>query len=103
MNDKMICSYEVLNPWAEVDPIPVRGITPRVGNLAGKKIGLLANQKHAANPILSVVEKELRRRFPDSTITRYAAQRIPQHEAETKKAYQEWAKGVDAVVAAVGD
>ena len=103
MNERSACNYDVLNPWAEVDPIPLRGIAPRISNLAGKRIGLLANQKHAALPVLSVVEKELKKRVPDSVITRYAAQRIPQHEAETKRAYQEWAKGVDAVVAAVGD
>ena len=43
--------YEVLSPWAEVDPIPLRGISPRVDTLAGKKIGLFANFKRAAKPI----------------------------------------------------
>jgi hypothetical protein len=39
---------EVLSPWVEVDPIPLRGISPRIDNLAGKKIGLFVNYKRAA-------------------------------------------------------
>jgi hypothetical protein len=35
--------YEVLGPWAEADPIPSRGINPRITDLAGKKIGLYRN------------------------------------------------------------
>ena len=34
--------YEVLNPWAEVDPIPLKGIAPRVADLTGKTMGLFA-------------------------------------------------------------
>ena len=30
--------YEVLNPWAEADPIPLEGISARLNELAGKKI-----------------------------------------------------------------
>ncbi len=32
--------FVALSPWADVDPIPLRGISPRIQNLAGKKIGL---------------------------------------------------------------
>ncbi len=103
MNNKSACNYEVRDPRAEVEPIPLRGIAPRISDLAGKRIGLLANQKRAAGPVLSVVEKQLKQRIPDCIISGYSAQRIPQHEAETKKAFQDWAKGVDAVIAAVGD
>jgi len=35
--------YEVLNPWADLDPVPLRGISPRVTDLAGKTIGLFRN------------------------------------------------------------
>jgi hypothetical protein len=30
--------YDVLSPWAEVDPLPLRGISPRLDSLSGKKI-----------------------------------------------------------------
>jgi hypothetical protein len=38
--------YEALSPWAEVDPIPPRGISPRVDTLAGKKIGFMSLLKN---------------------------------------------------------
>ena len=53
---------QVLNAWAEIDPIPLRGISPRVQSLAGKKIGVFANFKRAARPIALSIEKRLRRR-----------------------------------------
>jgi hypothetical protein len=34
--------YEVLSPWAEVDAASLRGISPRLDSLAGKKIGIFA-------------------------------------------------------------
>jgi len=53
--------YEVLNPWAEADPVPLRGISPRVKSLDGKTIGLLENLKPAARSILTVLEEKLKR------------------------------------------
>jgi hypothetical protein len=35
--------YEVLNPWAEVDPVPLKHITPRLDSLSTKTIGLYCN------------------------------------------------------------
>jgi hypothetical protein len=98
--------YEVLSPWAEADPVPLRGITPRVADLAGKKIGLLGNTKRATRPILTVVEGKLKERFPTSEISSYITlNAIGPNEVETenKAKFEEWLKGVDAVVAAVGD
>ena len=51
--------YEVLSPWAAADPIPLRGINPRLKDLEGKKIGLYANWKQPARPILTLVERKL--------------------------------------------
>ena len=48
----MANTFEVLSPWAEADPVPARGITPRVSSLAGKKIGLFRNNKRAAQPLM---------------------------------------------------
>ena len=99
--------YEVLSPWAEADPIPLRGLTaPRVTDLAGKKIGLLCNAKRAARPISTVVEGKLKERFPTSQISRYFTLNAvgpPEIETENKAKFEEWIEGVDAVVAAVGD
>jgi hypothetical protein len=66
--------YEVLSPWPEADTVPPRGINPRLTGLEGKKIGLLANAKRAARPILAVVEKRLKERFPSIETSWYFTQ-----------------------------
>jgi hypothetical protein len=52
-------TYEVLSPWAKADPIPLRGLAPRLDKLDSKKIGLLCNNKRAAPLILEITEKLL--------------------------------------------
>jgi hypothetical protein len=97
--------YEVLSPWAEADPIPLRGISPRAETLAGKKIGLFANFKRAARPILAEVEKRLKERYPDIQTSLFDSRgnNVLETETENKDKFEAWAKGVDAVVGAVGD
>ena len=94
--------YEVLSPWAEVDPIPVRGISSRVDTLTGKKIGLFGNIKRAARPMLTYVEKRLKERFPDCQ-TSYFDAPSQKYLAENQEKYAAWAKEMDAVITAVGD
>jgi len=100
-------SFEVLSPWAEADAKPQRGLSAtRLADLAGKKIGLLCNTKRAARPITSAVEAELKERFPTAEISRYFTQfAIGPEEAatENKDKFDDWVKGIDAVIAAVGD
>ena len=104
----MIAQYEVLNPWAEVDPIPLRGISPRLADLRGKTIGLFANNKRASRPVLSVVETKLKWKYPTIKISRYeiVGPDLEVCETEGKKEkteFEEWVKGVDAVICAVGE
>jgi hypothetical protein len=103
----MVATYDVLSPWAETDPTPLQGITPRVSELRGKRIGLYANYKRAAVPIQDAVEAELRARYGDEiSITRFA-----QHgssdiasDADEGPRFVEWLeKEVDTVIVAVGD
>jgi hypothetical protein len=100
-------TYEVLSPWADVDPIPLKGITPRVSDLAGKKIGLAFNFKGAARPLLSVVERKLKERFPTCETSWFNIlsrnERSPSDMKLFEEEYAEWAKGLDTVVTAVGD
>ncbi|MBN1188297.1 MAG: hypothetical protein JXA46_00955 [Dehalococcoidales bacterium] len=101
-------NYEVLSPWAEADPIPLVGISPRPKNLEGKKIGLFYNVKRASHPMLTVVERKLKERFPTCECIWYANQLPPgkavsELEGADKTAFEDWARGVDAVVGAVGD
>ena len=55
--------FHVLNPWAEVDPGTVKGISPRVGDLTGKTIGLFHNDKRATKPMMNHLEKRLKERL----------------------------------------
>ncbi len=98
--------YEVLSPWAEVDPIPLKGISPRLSDLNGKKIGLLINGKRASRPILSVVERELKKRYSTLIISYFhpgGGAEAEDVEKREKSSLANWVKGVDAVVLAVGD
>ena len=97
--------YEVLSPWAEVDPIPLRGISPRVDMLAGKNIGLFANYKRAALPIAQSIEKKLNAMFPESETSIYHSTQWNVIESETENGdkFKTWLKGVDAVILDVGD
>ena len=97
--------FKVLNPWAEADPMPPRGISPRLNTLAGKKIGLFANFKRASRPILASVEKRLRTMYPDCETSLFDSRGANVVESETKNRenFIAWAKGVDAVILAVGD
>ena len=97
--------YEVLNPWAEADSIPFRGISPRLTDLKGKTIGLfVANAKIASRPIITVVEQKLKERLPSLTFSWFLHNyKFDVSETEDKASFEEWAKGIDAAVVAVGD
>ena len=99
--------YEVLSPWSDTDPLPLRGITPRLEDLRGKRIGLFMNNKVAAPPIQDAVEAELRTRYgSDVVLTRF--RRVDRGDAGSNKddgpRYTRWLEeDVDAVIVAVGD
>jgi hypothetical protein len=99
------CVYDVLSPWAEADPVQFRGINPRPAGLAGKKIGLLRNSKRAAEPTLKVVEERLKKKYPTAEFTWFSNLTPNQTlvELDAKQQYEDWLKGVDAVIAAYGD
>lgn len=98
-------SYEVLSPWAEADPIPLKGLSPRLDDLAGKKLGLLCNNKRAAPIIVDAAEKILKDRYPDIETSTFNARTfsVSALERDRKEEFDDWVKGVDAVIAAVGD
>jgi len=97
--------FEVLSPWADVDPIPLRGISPRVQSLAGKKIGLFVNSKRAAMPIAQSIDKRLKAMYPDiQTIVFHSTEpNVNEIETKNKEKFTAWVKGIDAVIAVVGD
>jgi hypothetical protein len=97
--------YEVLSPWGDVDPKPLKGISPRLANLSGKKIGLFANYKRAALPIAESLQKRLQSMYPDSQITIYHSNQWNVTEIETgnRELFKKWIEGNDAVILLVGD
>jgi hypothetical protein len=97
--------FRVLNPWAEVDPIPPRGISPRLNTLTGKKIGLFANFKRASRPILASVEKRLKAMYHDCETSLFDSRgaNVVESETRNREKFVAWAKEVDAVILAVGD
>lgn len=103
--DQRGTDYEVLSPWADVDPVPLRGINPRPADLAGKKIGLFLNEKRAAHLSLSAFETQLLERFPSATTSWYkcTGHNIPEALTEGKAKFEAWVGTVDAVVLSVAD
>jgi hypothetical protein len=103
----MNSQYEVLSPWSEVDAITYRGLTaPRLTGLAGKKVGLFASSKPISGRIITVVERELKEKFPTIETSCYIGEgswAVLQMDTQNRERYKEWLNGVDAVVAAVGD
>lgn len=97
--------YEVLSPWAEADPVPLRGISPRLTDLLGKKIGLFRNFKRAAKPMLTVVEEKLKERYPISEVSWFdsTAINVLETETENKEKFREWVRGIDAAITSFGD
>ena len=96
--------YEVMSPWADIDPVPVRGITPRLSSLEGKTLGFFLNSKIAAEPMSDVIEEKMKEIYPSMTFSRFV--RIPNismAETAEKEKYVEWLKGLDAVVYTHGD
>ncbi len=56
--------YTVLSPWAEVDPVSLRGLTvERPGDLTGKTIGLFHMWKRSSKSILAALERQLRVKY----------------------------------------
>jgi hypothetical protein len=97
--------YEVISPWADVDPVPLRGISaPRLNEIDGKTIGLIYNFKPSARPILTAVETELKKRYPTcETVWNSPRTNVEEIKDEEKTEFENWVNSVDAVILAVGD
>lgn len=98
--------YDVLSPWAETDPLPLQGITPRLNAIQGKRIGLYANYKRAAAPIQDAVQAQLVERFGEAiTLDRFhqAGSNDVGSSADEGPLFAKWLEGLDGVIVAVGD
>lgn len=101
----METSYSVLSPWADTDPLKLKGLTPRISNMEGKRIGLFCNVKPLAKPMLAEVESRLKAVNPNQEVKWYFEHDIssPEMETQYQSQLEDWLKGVDAVIASVGD
>jgi hypothetical protein len=90
-------TLEVLSPRAEIPPArTTASLSPRVADLAGKKIGLVANYKAGAELFLTKIEELLKKKFPTATILRFRVER-------EQKDFSDIAKQIDAFVHSTGD
>jgi len=71
MKGKSKESLRVLNPRGEIEAVPTIGVSPRVAELEGKRIGLYWNGKPDGDYFWDVVEGLLREKFPTAAISRY--------------------------------
>jgi hypothetical protein len=97
--------YDVLSPWAEADPIPLKGLAPRLDSLGAKKIGLLRNNKRAGEAILKVAAKRLKEKYPDIEFSWFKGTTFSVTNLEKNRLaeFEAWIKSVDAVLAAAAD
>ena len=58
-------TLQVFNPRAEVESVPQISASPRLGSLAGKKIGILKNGKTGGEMLLPYLEETLKKRIRD--------------------------------------
>jgi hypothetical protein len=97
--------YEVLSPWAEADPVTLKGLAPRLDSLGGKKIGLLRNNKRAGEEILKVAARRLKEIYPDIEFTWFKGNTFSVSNLEKNRLaeFEDWIKSVDAVLAGAAD
>lgn len=103
--DSSAAQYEALSPWGEADPKPLKGISPRLDNLSGKKIGIFANYKRAAIPIAMSLQERIKSAYPDSKVSIYHSDQwnVIEIETDNQEAFKKWVDGKDAVILLVGD
>lgn len=103
--DSSEARYEVLSPWGDADPKPLKGISPRLDTLSGKKIGIFANYKRAAIPIAMSLQERIKSEYPDSKVSIYHSDQwnVIEIETENKDTFKKWVEGKDAVILLVGD
>lgn len=91
-------TIEVMNPRSDLEPPPVIAPSPRVKELAGKKVGIYWLGKAGGDNFFDAFEKVLKEKYPTVTTVRY---RGPLDIGDKMAA--QVAKEVDTLVYGVGD
>jgi hypothetical protein len=87
-----------MNPRGEATRPPVVAPSPRVRDLAGKRIGIYWNEKAGADNFFEVTEGLLKERFPAASIVRF---RGPLDPGDAVVA--DMAKKADTFIYGIGD
>lgn len=89
---------ELLNPRGVVEAKQTLALTPRVTDLAGKRVGLYWNSKPGMDNFYTVFDELLKKRYPTATTTILrGAFLIRDEDAEA------WLPQIDTFVYGVGD
>jgi hypothetical protein len=94
-------TLELLNPMGVIEPPQTLGLTPRISDLAGKKIALLHNNKPGVTNLYAALEEQLKQKYPGITISRENKPGSITQPREEE--FQKIAKECDAFIYAIGD
>ncbi|MDO8567680.1 MAG: hypothetical protein Q7R57_03075 [Dehalococcoidales bacterium] len=95
-------TLKVLNPRAEVEKAPEINASPRLNDLAGRKIALLKNGKSGAELLHPYLEDALKQSIPGVKLQTWLVplSRTPEEKAPILKEIADYA---DGVIALIGD
>ncbi len=88
-------TLEILDPRAETYTPPVTPISPRLGSLDGKKVGILNNTKPGADSFIPYLQKAIQEKFPkvEFKVFPISYNAYPGKEKDLK-ALADWSDGV---------
>ncbi len=97
--------YTVLSPWAEVDQSALYGLSPRLPDLNGKTIGMFGDFMKIATYMLQVVEKHVKKQYPEAKFSYYEYKTETTDIAKDEAAlatFRPWLQSVDCVMVFYG-
>ncbi len=95
-------TLEVLNPMGSIEPPKTYGLSPRVADLAGKRIALMHNNKPGASNLLDALETLLKAKYPGASFSR-GFQTQPVKPPKDPDMYKKAAAASDVFIFAMGD
>ena len=95
-------TLEALNPMGVIEPPPTLGLSPRVADLAGKRIALMHNNKPGASNLLDALQQLLKNKYPGASFSR-GYQTNPVQPPKDPDMYKKAAAESDVFIFAMGD